>query len=150
MSDLEIKPLMHPKSNFLVVDDLPDMKSLIKRHVKKFGITGKIFTADSGNEARKIMEDFIHHRYQIECVIADWMMPDGSGIELLRWIRSHEVYKNTPFLMITTKSEMQSVAEAIEAGASDFIIKPWGRESLFERINNCWEKHYLNQKKDLR
>ena len=59
-------------------------------------------------------------------------MPKTKGIEVLRWVRGSEVYRNVPFMMLTAEADVALVKEAIEADVDSYIVKPWSAES-FER-----------------
>ncbi len=66
-------------------------------------------------------------------------MPNMSGLELLKNVRKDPTLKNIPFLMITSKAEYDAVREAIKAGVSNFIVKPFSIETLTEKINTIFK-----------
>jgi two-component system chemotaxis response regulator CheY len=57
-------------------------------------------------------------------IISDWNMPNMSGIEFLKRVRSSEKHKTTPFLMVTAEATRENIIEAIGAGASNYVVKP--------------------------
>ncbi|MEM8666054.1 MAG: protein kinase [Planctomycetota bacterium] len=68
-------------------------------------------------------------------VVSDWEMPEVNGVELVRRIRAHAIEHYVYIVMLTGKSEKQDVVEAIEAGADDFVSKPFDRDELRARLN---------------
>jgi DNA-binding response OmpR family regulator len=73
--------------------------------------------------------------FKADCVIIDWMLPDKSGIDLVRKIRSHDKLKNLPIIMLTAKSTEKNKLIGFEAGADDYITKPFSPKELVVRIN---------------
>ena len=127
-------------TTFLLIDDQEGIRSQMRRNLKKVGFEGKKFQAENGKQAIEVMEKNREHRDEIEFIICDIDMPDMNGIEFLKWTRSDEYYSKIPFLMVTTLSEVDNICEAIEAGADEYIVKPWDNETLHERILTCWKK----------
>ncbi len=72
-------------------------------------------------------------------VISDWNMPVMSGIELLRAIRADERWKTMPVLMVTAEATKTNVMEAIQAGITSYIVKPFAAETLGEKITEMFE-----------
>jgi len=116
--------------NILVVDDSAILRKMVIASLKE--IVGANFSeASSGLEA---IEQLAINKYDI--VILDLNMPDIHGMEVLRFIRSHEMYKNLPVIILTTRSDDQSKEAAIEAGATVYMTKPF----LANEIKNQVEK----------
>lgn len=112
------------KLKILVVDDQPDMRSMVRGMLGDMGIT-QIFEASDGREALSFADAAID---MIDIVICDWNMPKLSGIELLRQMRS--VMPDLPFLMLTGRGDLDSVAEAKSAGVTAYIRKPFSPANL--------------------
>jgi two-component system chemotaxis response regulator CheY len=129
-------------TSYLIADDLDSIRTQMKRNLKKLGFEGKKFEAVDGKEAIDILEKYKDHRDAIEFIICDFEMPKSTGIDVLNWVRQNEFYKNTPFLMVTTKSEVDNICEAVEGGTDEYIIKPWDLETLLKRIETCWNKYH--------
>lgn len=118
--------------HFLVVDDYESMRTLIVDQLKKIGVT-KITVASSGNNAiKKIME--VEESNPVQYVLADLMMEDGNGIELAAHIRQKLNKKNLPILMITSKSEISYVLDAVKAGVNSYLIKPWEEKDFIKKL----------------
>ena len=113
----------------LVVDDSRVMRRIIIRALEEIGIT-EVVEAEDGNEAliefRK--QDFL-------LVLTDWNMPNKNGLEVIQEIRA--TGSRVPIIMITTESEKARVFSAIEAGVTDYLIKPFDAETLRGKV----EKH---------
>lgn len=112
----------------LVVDDSRSMRSIITKQLKELGF--EVFEAASGQEAMAKL----HNTKSINLVLLDWNMPEMDGLEVLSLIRSEQEYKDVRVMMVTTESEMSQVAVALEAGASEYLMKPFDREALLEKL----------------
>jgi len=122
-----------PKMNILVVDDFSTMRRIIKNVLKQLGYVN-ILEADDGRTALEVMK-----KEKIDFVISDWNMPQMSGLELLKAIRTSEEWRDLPFLMITAEGQKEHVIEAVKHRVSDYIVKPFTPETLMEKINKICE-----------
>jgi two-component system, chemotaxis family, chemotaxis protein CheY len=75
----------------------------------------------------------------MDFVISDWNMPNMTGIELLRAVRSDSELNTMPFLMVTAESLKENVVEAVKAGVSNYIVKPFTAEVLGDKIEKIME-----------
>jgi diguanylate cyclase (GGDEF)-like protein len=123
MTDAELKDM-----KVLVVDDAAPIRSILANMLSGSGFAD-IREAKNGQEAWEIMQSA-----KFDLVIADWYMPKMNGIELLRLIRADQAHGDTPFVMITGESDMNSVREAIKAGVSEYILKPVYAEEFSKKI----------------
>ncbi|HLE11163.1 MAG: histidine kinase [Bdellovibrionales bacterium RIFOXYD12_FULL_39_22] len=123
----------------LVVDDMATMRKIIKNMLTQIGFTN-IQEADDGSTAWKKMEDAIASGAPYEFIVSDWNMPQLSGLDFLKKIRSVESLKNLPFLMITAEAEQGNVVIAVKAGVSNFIVKPFSAQVLKEKIDKIFNK----------
>jgi response regulator of citrate/malate metabolism len=101
------------------------------------GFHGQIYISASVVEAKKCL-DF----YEIHFIISDRNMPEETGLDFLKYIRRHLKYRDTAFVMLTTANEMESVIEAIDEGADNYIIKPWTLKDLEDKIDSAWIKRH--------
>ena len=138
MTDNNLPPRL---TNILIIDDIESVRLQMRRNLKKIGLEGKRFQACDGKEAVDFLEKYKDHRDQPELIICDIEMPEMNGLEVLDWVRSDDLYKNTPFLMVTTRSEMDTICQAVEMGTDEYIIKPWDLDTLKERVAHCWNKY---------
>ena len=113
----------------LVVDDSATMRKIVIRALNAVGCTDTSEAAD-GLQALAAFQTT-----PFDVVLTDWNMPHKSGVELTREIRA--LGSKVPIFMITTEAERSRVLEAIRAGVSDYLVKPFTAELLREKL----EKH---------
>jgi two-component system chemotaxis response regulator CheY len=116
------------KMKVLVVDDFSTMRRIVKNILRQLGFEN-IVEADDGESAVRKLES-----ERIDFVVSDWNMPNMSGLELLKWVRSHDEFKDLPFLMVTAEAQKENVLEAVKAKVSNYIVKPFNAETLSEKI----------------
>ncbi|MDR1210963.1 MAG: response regulator [Spirochaetaceae bacterium] len=116
--------------NVLVVDDSRIMRNIVKNTFLQIKISCEFIEASDGHEAlQKLLSNKIH------LVLLDWNMPKLLGIDFLKKARSLEQYKNLPIIMVTSESAKYNVIDAIDAGATDYIIKPINEKIFFQKIS---------------
>lgn len=125
---------MDRKMKILVVDDFSTMRRIVKNLLKQIGYEN-IEEAEDGQHAFSKLKG---EQYQF--VVSDWNMPNMTGIELLKNVRSDPELKDLPFLMVTAEAEKEKVIEAIKAGVNNYIIKPFTAEILKEKMEKIFEK----------
>jgi CheY-like chemotaxis protein len=112
----------------LIVDDQPEVRTLIRDVLVEAGVT-RTFEAANGREALQFIDaDF----EPVNFIVCDWNMPGMNGIDFLKQIRT--VFPDIPFLMVTGKSDKNSVLDAKIAGVSAFIRKPFSPEQLETKL----------------
>ncbi len=113
----------------LIVDDFATMRRILKNILKQLGFKNLV-EADDGTTAWGILEN-----QSIGLIISDWNMSKMSGIELLKKVRASDTYKKTPFLMVTAEAQKQNIIEAVQAGVSNYVVKPFTAEAIFEKLD---------------
>ena len=117
-----------PNMKILVVDDMVTMRRIVKNILKQLGFVN-VEEAENGQEAlQKLQADTYGF------VVSDWNMPVMTGIDMLRAIRADEKLKTTPVLMVTAEAQQSNLVEAVQAGVSNYIVKPFTAETLQEKI----------------
>ncbi len=116
----------------LIVDDFSTMRKIIKNILRQLGYTN-VTEADDGTTGWEAL-----NRDNIDFIISDWNMPQMTGIELLRKVRSSEEYANTPFLMVTAEAQQENIIEAVQAKVSNYIVKPFTPETLGQKIDKIF------------
>ncbi len=111
----------------LIAEDDPVSRKLLARIIEKWG--HEVLAAEDGHSAWSIFQNS-----DIQLVITDWMMPKVDGIELCRRIRSAESKEYVYVIILTAREKMMDVIEGFEAGADDFVTKPFNQEELKSRI----------------
>lgn len=117
------------KIRLLIADDSMLMRDILKESILETFPYIEVREAGDGKEAQKLLE-----REHFDIVLCDWEMPGLNGIDLLRWVRSTPPLETLPFVMITGTTEKESVVECINAGVTDYIVKPLTPEALCQKI----------------
>lgn len=110
----------------LVADDERDLNAVISRRLAL-----ENFSVDSCYDGEEAVDYLSFAEY--DCVVLDIMMPKLSGLQVLEWIRSRK--KNTPVLLLTAKDAVNDRVTGLNAGADDYIIKPFSLDELIARIH---------------
>lgn len=122
-----------PNMKILVVDDMVTMRRIVKNILRQLGFSN-IDEAENGQEAlQKLRSD------TFGCVVSDWNMPVMTGIDMLRAIKADEKLKAIPVLIVTGKAQQSNLVEAVQAGASDYIVKPFTVETMQEKLTNIFK-----------
>ena len=111
----------------LVAEDDPVSRRLLQRHLEGWGHT--VAAAENGAAAWSLAESG-----EFPIVLTDWMMPEVDGLELIRRIRSTPRLSHVYVILLTARAEMEDLVQGMEAGADDFIRKPFHREELRVRL----------------
>ncbi len=127
----------NPKQKILIIDDMSTMRKIIKNMLGKMGCTD-LHEADDGAPAWQMIQDAHEAGQPYEFIVSDWNMPQMTGLDLLKNLRSDERFKTLPFLMITAEAEQANVIIAVKAGVSNFIVKPFSIVTLKEKIDKIF------------
>jgi two-component system chemotaxis response regulator CheY len=119
---------MDTSIKILIVDDFATMRRILKNILKQLGFK-TLVEADDGTTAWEVLEG-----QSIDLIISDWNMPKMTGLELLKKVRASEAYKKTPFLMVTAEAQKQNVIEAVQAGVSNYVVKPFTAEAISDKL----------------
>ncbi len=117
----------------LVVDDMLTMRKLVKKCLLDFGFT-QISEADDGETAWPLISEAADSGSPFRLIVSDWNMPKLKGIDLLRKVRAGDKTKAIPFVLLTAEAEQHQVAEAVSAGVSNYITKPFTPALLKEKV----------------
>ncbi len=112
----------------IVVDDSKTIRVILGRLLKELGF--EVREAGHGMEALESLD-------QGPCpdlMLVDWNMPEMNGLELTQAIRSNPSYNDTLILMVTTETEMSQVVRALDAGANEYVMKPFTKEIILEKL----------------
>ena len=120
------------KVSVLVVDDATFIRDLVKKGLRDHFPGIQIVEAVNGRKALQMLT-----RQPVDLILCDWEMPEMSGLELLTWCREQEALKIVPFIMVTSRGDKENVVQAIQAGVSDFIGKPFSTEQLVTKVKKA-------------
>ena len=123
------------KVSVLVVDDATFIRDLVKKGLRDNLPGIQIEEAVNGRKAQQLLG-----RNPIDLILCDWEMPEMSGLELLQWCREQESLKGVPFIMVTSRGDKENVVQAIQAGVSDFIGKPFSNEQLITKVKKALQR----------
>ncbi len=111
----------------LIVDDEPFNLDLLEQELGDQGYI--IETARDGEEAIEKVGSF-----EPDVILLDYMMPKMSGVEVVKWLKRDERYKSVPVLMVTAKGSQEDKVTGLDAGADDYIVKPFDSVELLARV----------------
>lgn len=110
----------------LVADDSSTMRKIILRSLQAVGVS----SATEANDGEEAIQMFQNGTFDL--VLTDWNMPKKNGLEVIQEIR--KLNAKIPIIMVTTEAEKSRVLEAIQAGVSDYLVKPFTAETLREKL----------------
>lgn len=120
--------------HILIVEDDRNIAYLAQYHVRKLGHED-VTVVNNGSQVLSLLG-----QERFDLVLLDWMLPDISGIDILRHIRGTEPHRETPVVMMTARNRPEDVLAAIEAGANDYIVKPFERAVLQGKVGKLLAK----------
>jgi two-component system phosphate regulon response regulator PhoB len=113
--------------NILVVEDDRDIREMVCQSLAQndFHTIGCTDVEEAKQSIKK---------HQPDCLVIDWMLPDGSGVELIRWLRRKDRYCQIPVLMLTARAQESDMITGLESGADDYLTKPMSLRELNARV----------------
>ena len=112
----------------LVIDDSRTTRKILTRMLNGMGF--ETFEAVNGRDGL----DRLREMGTSDLVLVDWNMPEMDGFEFVRAVRAEREFDSVPLVMCTTNNDMESVAKALEAGATEFIMKPFTEDVIREKL----------------
>lgn len=116
----------------LIVDDAAFIRDLVKKGLRVHFPGIRVEEAANGRKAQQFLS-----RNSVDLILCDWEMPEMSGLDLLNWCRGEEELKKTPFIMVTSRGDKNNVVQAVQAGVSDYIGKPFTSEQLLSKVKKA-------------
>ncbi len=117
---------MNPSA--LVVDDSAAIRAVIRRILS--GLGWDVSVAEDGRRALAVLDD----RPDVSLMLVDWNMPGMDGIELIHAVRTDRRWEDVKIVMVTAESEPERVVTALDAGADEYVMKPFTREVLADKL----------------
>lgn len=121
------------KKKILVVDDEPDVTDLVAYHLKAKG-----FLVETVNDATASISKA--RSFHPDLLILDIMMPDLSGIQICRILRTDNKLAKVPIIFLTAKAEPHDRIEGFESGADDYVVKPFSPKELVLRVESIFRR----------
>jgi two-component system, chemotaxis family, chemotaxis protein CheY len=122
-------------TSILLLEDVETFRKLMIKDLRKMGITGEIYEAEDVTSALNLCDT-----KEFQFIISDWNLPDGTGYDFLLKIKERDGLKDLPFVIFSTIDDTEHLLRAIEAGANEFIVKPWIYDELIEKLEFSWTK----------
>jgi len=120
------------KSKILSVDDSSVIRKIVRSSVEVLKYS--LLEASSGKEALSILTK---EHDSIKLILLDWNMPEMNGLEFLKIIKKDNLYRNIPVMMVTTEGEKENILKAVQAGVSNYLLKPFTSEELTKKVIQC-------------
>ena len=124
-----------PTTKILIVDDMMTMRKLVKKSLQVMGYSIFEEAADGQLAWAKLNEI-----PDVGLIISDWNMPNCTGLDFLKRVRSDTRFKVLPFLLLTAEGEVAQVKEALAAGVDNYVLKPFTQDSLKEKLEQAYKK----------
>ena len=133
---------MYPiNAKFLVVDDHPSMRNFVKAVLGEMGYLNVIEATD-GQKALELLKENANTESPVDFIISDWNMPQLNGFEFLKIVRQTSPFKGLPFMLVTGERDQQLIIEAVSAGVSEYIIKPFSANKIKDKIEKIYLKNH--------
>jgi two-component system chemotaxis response regulator CheY len=125
---------MSTDMKFLIVDDFSTMRRIVRNLLKEIGYAN----ADEAEDGQAALAKLKNGSF--EFVVSDINMPNMNGFELLTQIKADAALKHLPVLMVTAEAKKEDIVTAAQAGASGYIVKPFTKATLEEKVNKIIAK----------
>ena len=119
---------------FLIVDDFSTMRRIVRNLLKECGFA----EADEAEDGSAALQKLRNGRFDF--VVTDINMPNMNGFELLTSIKADEKLRHLPVLMVTAEARKEDIVAAAQGGAAGYIVKPFTKATLEEKVNNILKK----------
>ena len=113
----------------LVIDDSRTVRAIIRQTLGEVGMD--VVEAGNGREGL----DRLREAGDVGVVLVDWNMPVMNGLEFIRAVRAERTYDPVRIMMVTTETEQEQVVRALEAGANEYVMKPFTRDVLIAKLS---------------
>jgi two-component system chemotaxis response regulator CheY len=113
----------------LVIDDSRAIRMLIGNILREIGV--EVIEAGDGQEALEQLK----RNPDVELMLVDWNMPVLNGLDFIRAVRSQRAYDGVRIMMVTTETESEQVVRALNAGANEYLMKPFNKDILVAKLN---------------
>lgn len=124
------------KTRIMILDDMMTMRKVVAKSLKDIGFTD----LQDGADGKIGWEILNKSNPPIQLVISDWNMPNCTGLELLKQVRSDPKFAKLPFILLTAEAEAHQVKAALELGVTNYIIKPFTAEILKTKLEQAHKK----------
>jgi len=109
----------------LVVDDSRAIRTILSKTLKELGF--EVREAGNGKEALEVIQA---EKSAVTLILVDWNMPEMNGLDLLKRLRQNPEFSSLVVVMVTAETELDHIAEALEAGANEYVMKPFTKDII--------------------
>ena len=120
------------KMKILIVDDFSTMRRIIRNILKQLEFIN-VEEAEDGSIALEKLKEADY-----DLLITDWNMPNMTGLDLLKEIRANEKLKDLKVLLVSAEAEKENIIQAAQAGANEYVVKPFTADVLGQKINKIF------------
>lgn len=113
----------------LVIDDSQTIRSALRTMLRQLGF--EVYEAGDGREAWERLRQV----EGIKLALVDWYMPEMDGIDFIRTVRAEHAYDGVLLMMVTAQTEQEQVAQALQAGADEYLMKPFTKDIIVSKLN---------------
>jgi two-component system chemotaxis response regulator CheY len=113
----------------LAIDDSKATREFMKSAIDVLGF--EFLEAANGKEGLEVLEK---EKGRVDLILLDWYMPIMDGMEILQLLKSTDQFKDIPITMVTTETNLSKVKQAVEKGATNYLMKPFSQEELVGKI----------------
>lgn len=113
----------------LVIDDSRAIRMILGRTLNRFGY--EVCSAANGREALDMIGQ---QDLDLSVILVDWNMPEMNGLDFVKSIRANPRYNEVPLMMVTTETEIEQMYRALEAGANEYVMKPFTDEVIADKL----------------
>lgn len=113
----------------LIVDDSRAIRRILGSTVRKLGF--EVCEAGDGKQAMEVLKN---EPGPPQLILVDWNMPEMNGLELVTAIRGSSAYKESKVMMVTTETSAGQMIKALEAGADEYIMKPFTEDAIRDKL----------------
>ncbi len=128
--------MFDPKTRILIVDDMMTMRKLVGKTCRELGFTDLTEAADGA----KAWEAIASANPPFGLIISDWNMPNTTGLDLLKRVRADSRFAKLPFVLVTAEAEQHQIVEAVKAGVSNYVVKPFDTATLKLKLEAVYKK----------
>jgi len=112
----------------LVIDDSKSIRLILGHILKDIGF--HVLEAPNGHEGLSMLK-----ARNVDLILVDWNMPEMNGFEFILKVRQESQFNDVRLMMVTTETEITKVVQALEAGANEYVMKPFTKETILEKIS---------------
>jgi len=113
----------------LIIDDSRAIRRILGATIRDLGFE----IAEAGN-GREALEEIARLPHPVQLVLVDWNMPEMNGLEFVTRFRNERIQPDAKVMMVTTETAVDQMVKALEAGADEYIMKPFTREAIVDKL----------------